>query len=671
MKDNTLHLEIYKQQNSINVSLHKSKSVIWTYKTVVLENDQYTPHHIDDRCKQMINALNRYTMNGEKKQDSLNEIKSLGNILSDELLPDNIKQKLMDTNATYLLLFIDDHLVHIPWELICIGDQFLCERFCMGRLVKTRQQIIESEDRPLNLPVNMWIVADPKNDLPYARQEGKDICDLIDDINNENENIVINGVFDSHVNSSDVKEKIRHFDFIHHTGHSYYDSDSPDNSGWELPGKNFTANDIVKMTGTQMPKFIFSNACQSARTDKWTTDHSIEKGSYGLANSFMLTGVKHYIGTSWDINDGASSDFTAEFYRQLFNGEPIGKAMNKARRMLMDPDDFDICWASYVLYGDPHVRYLNVENDNKVSSYIKGVKSEKTIYKNNRSFLTKRGGKVGWNFLNIKETRNWLILFLFFIGFLMTYSLMDNYIQAIKNIEKIKVLSMHIDQMQKDVDLLFQKLIDKFGPLNPPKCKSISVYFESQINDRAQKKLIAAAIESEINKRTGFIPLATDLVSLRRIIINLLSQKPPINYQLPELMLFFDTYKIDSQSTYLVVMKLVNAKTGRTIIDHFFEYIDKQNFILIQKESLCLHLIEVLNKKFPVKGKIINIKKNCKIEANIGQCDGIKELDQTFLVENSKLILKPLSIRSESCDLTIANGLVMPQIGDSIIMINQ
>jgi len=666
MKDNTIYLEIYKDQAAINISIHKSKAAIWTYKSVVLDQDKYTPQHIDARCKQMIDTLNRYANNGGKKEAALREIKSSGNTLTDELLPVSVKQKLMDTSATYLLLFIDEQLVHIPWELICIGDQFLCERFCMGRLVKTRQEIVETEDRLLNSPVNMWIMADPTNDLSFARQEGYDIRDFIDDINTENEKIVINAELNTRVDSYEIKERIRHFDMIHYTGHSFYDPKAPDNSGWKLKKNNFTAKEILKMSGTQMPMFIFSNACQSARTDKWTTETPMEKGSYGLANSFMLSGVKHYIGTTWDIIDRTGSEFTFEFYRQLFNGETIGKAMNEARKMLMDPDDHHICWASYVLYGDPRVRYFNVENDHdKPNDSIKSVKAEKTIYSNNRLFPAKRGGKIGWNLSNIKETRNWLVLLLCIIAFLMTYNMVDNYLDSLEKTELQKILGIRIAAMQKEVDNLFQKLISEKGPLDSPKCKSISVYFESQEKDREREKILSAVIESEINKKTGFMPLATDLDSLRKIIINLLAQKPPINYQLPQLMLFFDTYEMDSDSTYLLLMKLVNAKTGRTIIEHFFEYVDKQNFILKQKASLCRNLIPVLNNQFPVKGKIVNIS-NSKVEANIGKCDGIKNFDQEFLVMNSQLILKPLSIRSNSCDLTIAKGLMMPKVGDTI-----
>jgi hypothetical protein len=62
-------------------------------------------------------------------------------MLCDELLPVDKKKALIDSDADYLLLRINDHLVHIPFELIFIKDQFLCQKFAIGRDVKTQQTV--------------------------------------------------------------------------------------------------------------------------------------------------------------------------------------------------------------------------------------------------------------------------------------------------------------------------------------------------------------------------------------------------------------------------------------------------------------------------------------------------------------------------------------------------
>ena len=84
-----------------------------------------------------------------------------------------------------------------------------------------------------------------------------------------------------------------------------------------------------------MPALIFSNACQSARTEEWTLREYFQEEIFGLANAFVLAGVKHYIGTFWEILDEPSSKFALEFYKNLISGMTIGEAIRKARLTLI------------------------------------------------------------------------------------------------------------------------------------------------------------------------------------------------------------------------------------------------------------------------------------------------------------------------------------------------
>ena len=65
-----------------------------------------------------------------------------------------------------------------------------------------------------------------------------------------------------------------------------------------------------------MPKFIFSNACQSGVTP----DRSEERAA-GLApsfaESFFQRGVANFVCTAWPINDSAARTFAIELYSRL------------------------------------------------------------------------------------------------------------------------------------------------------------------------------------------------------------------------------------------------------------------------------------------------------------------------------------------------------------------
>ena len=81
---------------------------------------------------------------------------------------------------------------------------------------------------------------------------------------------------------------------------------------------------------------------------------------FGLANAFVLAGVKHYVGTFWEILDEPSRRFALEFYRQVLLGLSVGEAMREARLSLIrEYGEETIVWGSYLLYGDPTFNYMD------------------------------------------------------------------------------------------------------------------------------------------------------------------------------------------------------------------------------------------------------------------------------------------------------------------------
>ena len=317
---------------------------------------------------------------------------TMGAMLCNELLTFNIKSKLLNTYAEYLILTIDDNLVHIPWELIFLNDKFLCERFSIGRVVQTHQHNIYPKNSKAKRSYNMWILVNPCGDLEDANFEADELIEIIDSLNPD-DCTFINADSDSNLPLEKVLSNIRKSDIVHFAGHAVYNYENPNNSGWKLTNGYMTAIDIDKMLGSQMPVLVFSNACQSARTIEWKKKENVinskasiscikkDKGisenlirtssserfvdtsfqkeldineSFSLANAFLRAGVRCFIGTYWKIMDEPSSYFAIEFYKHFLAGETIGKSIKQARLFLINKYGHDfIEWASYVLYGDP------------------------------------------------------------------------------------------------------------------------------------------------------------------------------------------------------------------------------------------------------------------------------------------------------------------------------
>ncbi len=350
-----LHLEIALEQSRLRISLASQRAgEMQTVRHV--EELAVSMERIGRRCRRIVETLNRANRNGALSPDLMQKLKENGQHFRDELFSIGIKKRLNDTGADQLILILDEQLMHIPWELLHDGSAFLCRRFAMGRVVRTRQAVTASQSRVLTPPLQMLILADPGGNLKAAYTEGVSLRDDMDTFPSS-----MQVAFRSHAVSADLlKAKLRNYDLIHFAGHAAYDDRRPENSGWRLSKGSLSAADIAKMAGTgSMPALVFSNACQSARTAVWDVSPQMHHRIFGLANAFLLSGVRHYIGTFWEIPDETSRCFALAFYRSLLKAMPIGKALQAARQTVIEAfGEENIIWASYLLYGDPTAVYV-------------------------------------------------------------------------------------------------------------------------------------------------------------------------------------------------------------------------------------------------------------------------------------------------------------------------
>lgn len=351
-----LRLEVARERDRLKISVHEhvagEEITLRHYEEIPVSMDW-----IETRCREIVETLNRANRQGRLTPELLIKLREVGQFFYDEFFTMSVKRKFKETRAEYLSLNLDDHLVHIPWELLNDGHQFLCQRFNMGRLVRTKQTILGSRSRALARPLRMLILADPEGDLRAAYREGVQIRDQMD----LHKDLVNVSIRSGDITPEFIREKIRNFDLVHFAGHAEYNPDKPEESGWRLTRGSLSAQDIIKMAGTAtMPALIFSNACQSARTEEWSLKGDFHSEIFGLANGFLLAGVKHYVGTFWEILDEPSSRFALEFYNRLLTGSTTGEAVRLSRQALIKAyGEETIVWGSYLLYGDPTSSYLD------------------------------------------------------------------------------------------------------------------------------------------------------------------------------------------------------------------------------------------------------------------------------------------------------------------------
>ncbi len=338
-QDRRIKLSVYERGGGIEGTLrpYEDRAVAW---------DQ-----VENGVTEVTTLLNRANKRGKVSAEILESLKKTGRLLFDLLIPPKAAEKLNSSKVQSLILYIDDKLVHIPWELLFNGQVFLCRRFAMGRVVSTSQVPTTTAKRVLGAPLKALVISDPRQDLKAAYREGVEIRNLLDQQPADFEV----DLKSAPVDIGFVKKNLRDYDLVHYAGHADYDPQNPSEGGWLLTDGRLKASEISAMGGLQsMPFLVFSNACQSGQSGEWRVHEEYSHQIFGLANAHLMAGVQHYVGTFWEILDEPSLEFAKQFYHFLGQGEDVGQAIRKAREKLIDAfGEETIVWASYMLYGDP------------------------------------------------------------------------------------------------------------------------------------------------------------------------------------------------------------------------------------------------------------------------------------------------------------------------------
>ena len=624
--ENTLYLEASRDSDSLKIGVHLPDHSMSSYEEVSV-----CLKRIEKQSRLMIEALNKMGRDGNTEA-GLKNLKKVGRLLCDELLPNDIKHYLQTTTAKYLILRLDDRLVHIPWELIYDGHHFLSERFSIGRLVKTRQKKRVNKERQWSKIKKLWIIANPGNDLPYSRKEGWDIFNYTDQ--NGPEKHLFSSILDYRVNEDRINLQFKDFDMVHFAGHAEYEPHKQNESGWKLTKGFFRASDIYKMAGgAPMPSLVFSNACQSARTEQWEVDKFTSETSFGLANAFLFSGVKHYIGPFWEILDRPGSQFALTFYEHLLSGKSIGESVKLTRHELMKQSN-DPSWASYLLYGDPRVHYIGQQeviqkiHDTDQNEYDKQNKirsetlSETQACRNKTSNARHRLWSMG-------------IVFICLIG-LLAYFLYD-YRNSLNPTSEDTWTSR---------------------PLSIAVVASNS--FKSAFN-QSKVNFIASVIESQIKQypRITLVDRSKLDIIIKEYQLWKSEWHKPKNHIKPNLreatlFLILSIHHTDNQP--FVVMHLEDTITG-DVKEIFHEPIENQKLLFDQKERLSKKLLDHLKKEYPLRGKIIEVKSD-SARLNIGYRLGVKN-GQIFKVIDKKITLKVVSVASEESTVEIEKEVIV------------
>ncbi len=598
----TIYLEAFSDKDFLKIGIHTPDHPIWTYEEMPVSPDRIAQH-----CRRLAEILNRNSRKAGKTSDAAECLNLYGRMLCDDLLTPGIKDRLGTSDALHLIFSLDDHLVHIPWELICIGETFLCRRFSTGRYVRTRQKISGNRNRNLTKPLKLWIIANPEGNLPAAGAEGMNLFRYA------NQHQALTDVsLDSDIRAERIRLRLKDYDMLHFAGHAEYfsrhDSEGAGASGWKLTDGSFKAEDIYKMAGgAAMPSLIFSNACQSARTDAWESEGA--EASFGLANAFLYAGVRHYIGTFWEIKDQSGSDFALEFYRHIFSGKSVGEAVKESRQSLTEKYGQDsVSWAAYLLYGNPRFSYFGSDESLETPELSESVIPMPLNGNQNRGGAESSGQLTeikAYQKIERKNLRACLIalpvFLLLLFGVFLSWKALSYYFQ----IQIAKIMQEEAERKQDHILLLLDKIEKKLPRYEPSESHSASgeltmaVTYDSVKSAYSQGKegIISSALIQEIKSRCPHIRIAErrefNLI-LEELNIALSSLTGAENRLYPnllnaKLMLLIETERSFFQS--FVLMRLFDTETGEVI----FSSVEKMKTGRTASQNISENLLKALD----------------------------------------------------------------------------
>jgi len=642
---NQIVLDAFKENNAIKLGLN----AVTTCSQLKENNVDF--ENIDTICQNIYALLNESSKNESDHPDVFTQFNQLGKDLIDAILPDTIQNDLRhykDNNNIVLHLCLDEDLAYIPWELMNLDGECLCCTFNIGRKIRTVFETSSSQAENKKIPFSMLIVTNASDMLKQSKKE----CQVIRQIIDKKFSKTIRASSNSRISPDLLFSKIQQMNMVHFAGHSEYHPDQPERTGWKLFNGYFTSTDIIKLKKKKrVPSFIFSNSCQSGRFSDWRRFANAKQFFFGMAHEWMLAGVEHLIATLWEIRDSTGSQFSPYFYENLAANVPIGEALRKARIQLKEKHPDDLCWASYVLYGDPSYSYYADRRGTTDS-----VRSSKKVL-TGKLDVQKIHFIVGLMLSMILVIMIGKEIIPFHLSFNKEKSPTEQIIDhtTIQQIldDKQRNLSEWIMKHRKSMDV-------RPDPFSSPLLTMI-VEFDSPFSllNANHEASIKSTIRKNIKEHTAFTCLEKD--KLESLVFEASIGNDFSNFLAAQYFLFIamETHKNRIDLT----MRLVDQT--RNDWDQWQVSI-QQGFIAKQEAALCQQLIQSLKEihasQLPLRAVVSKVE-NDGVIINIGELHGVRHgykfqtLDKKIVFDISFLMKKQCYIVDNRLDASIHEGL--------------
>ena len=332
-----------------------------------------------------------WTANDELAGEQIPEVQlERGRFLEGLLMPADLRKQLY--GAAPLVMMLDATTARIHWEMVAqpsmdniltptsdtsnfeYEDGFLGTSRGFTRQLRTTFAPPPEPPPPPQSVMRILIVADPAEDahLPGAEEEAVAVADLFEGYTPSDPNATrievkrLFGPIDATRTNVLRELMLRRYDLLHFAGHCVFQWDGdPNLSGWIFNAKRrelLSANELNRID--RIPKFVFSNACESGITPDRARDRN-DRLAPSFAEAFFNRGVANFVCTAWPVDDVAARVFAVTLYSHLLgihpNSDspvPMHEAMRLARLAIASTPNGRTTWGAYQHYGNPYFQLL-------------------------------------------------------------------------------------------------------------------------------------------------------------------------------------------------------------------------------------------------------------------------------------------------------------------------
>ena len=100
----------------------------------------------------------------------------------------------------------------------------------------------------------------------------------------------------------------------------------------------------MNLWGTQL---VVLSACETGRGDV----SNLGQGVYGLRRAVMVAGAESLLTSLWKVDDKATRDLMARYYKNLLKGSGRADAMREAALYLRKKHPHPYYWAPFIAIG--------------------------------------------------------------------------------------------------------------------------------------------------------------------------------------------------------------------------------------------------------------------------------------------------------------------------------